>query len=245
MRDAGRRSRLLRARRRWAARLSVVAVHGRGSAAGAGGVNPPLAAKARSCRSMASWTMRWARASSRSITLHRGARNYAQATDAGKSGEDLFVQAVREVGVLGVRTQVGERQYCDARALAKRRAHDPLPRLLRAHSKAGAQSKRNPERRDSPERRHAMGSVNRRRRARLATETRHARVEDPGQHECHRQTKRCRYDHGAHGPLGEPEFRHNGARDLNRTPGRGRVPRCGAEHLSPPELADQRHRRGR
>ena len=65
------------------------------------------------------------------------------------------------------------------------------------------------KRRDSPERRHAMGSVNRRRRARLATETRHARVEDPGQHECRRQAKRCRYDHGAHRPLGEPEFRHD------------------------------------
>lgn len=124
-----------------------------------------------------------------------------------------------------------------------RRLSKMCNRLVEASE--AALRKRNPERRDSPERRHAMGSVNRRRRARLATETRHARVEDPGQHECHRQTKRCRYDHGAHRPLGEPEFRHNGVRDLNRTPGRGRVPRCGAEHLSPPELADQLHRRGR
>ena len=48
VRDAGRGSRLLRARRRWAARLSAVAIHGRRSAAGAGGVISLAAARAAS-----------------------------------------------------------------------------------------------------------------------------------------------------------------------------------------------------
>ena len=52
------------------------------------------------------------------------------------------MQAVGEVGVLGVGAQVGERQHCDAGTLAERWADELLPGLLGAHRETGPERKR-------------------------------------------------------------------------------------------------------
>src|SRR6188474_2951512 len=86
-----------------------------------------------------------------SIGLHRGAGDHAQATGPGERGEDLLVQAVGEVGVLGIGTQVGKGQHGKPGPLAERGPYQSLPSLLRACREDGAKRERDPERRDAPE----------------------------------------------------------------------------------------------
>ena len=47
------------------------------------------------------------------ITLRGSARNYFQIRDAGQSRQDLFLNAIGEVGVSGIETEVFERKHCD------------------------------------------------------------------------------------------------------------------------------------
>ena len=156
--------------------------------------------------------------------------------------EDLLVQPVGEVGVLGVRAQVGEGQHREPGSLAERRAHQPLPGLLCAHGQSDTERECDPERGDAPDGRGRPGRGDGRRAGRgLAAQTCAAEIERPGQHERHRQAEHGGDDHRTHRPLRQAEPREHGVRDLDGEPREAAVPGRGAKHLSATKFRDDGH----
>ena len=152
------------------------------------------------------------------------------------------MQPVGEIGVLGVRAQVGEGQHREAGPLAERRTHDPLPGLLRAHGQPGTEQECDPERGDAPDWRGPPGRGDGRRAARgLATQTCAAEIERPGQHERHWQAEHGCDDHRTDRPLRQTEPREHGVRDLDGEPREAAVPGGGAKHLSAAKFRDEGH----
>ncbi len=48
------------------------------------------------------------------VVLRGSARNYFQVCDASQPGQDLLLDAVREIGVIWIGTEIFKRQHCDS-----------------------------------------------------------------------------------------------------------------------------------